>query len=401
METEDLKRSIHGENTRLLKRIRRHVIGRERDYFAITQPGFEAICREELVDVGLDASEMDLVNGGVLFKGRLVDCTMANLHLRCAGRILMRIADFKATHFRKLEKCLSQIPWELFLYSRCRPKIHVTTHKSRLYHKDAIAGRVKTSIQNRLFEAGMEGPERYNQRIDLRVVHDLFQISLDSSGENLYRRGIMSKGAKAPVRETMATLILKVAGYRTGKPLIDPMCGSGTFSIEAAMAAKNIPPGMFRDFSFMNWPAFNGVQWSFLKRDARFKIARADGPSVFASDRDKTECHQLERMIEENAMDDVIRVGCIDFFDLKPEILTRDKGLVVLNPPYGLRIGEKQQSRLLYKKIMAHLKTHYKGWKIAVMAPDRNLFGKIPLNSAVHRVFHGGLKIWVLTGKIP
>ena len=134
----------------LSKRIKRHVVGRIRTYFAATSPGFENICLNELFSLPLSNKEISVVSGGAEFKGRLQDCYIANLNLRSANRILMRIQTFKAANFSQLEKKLSDIPWELYLRAEQYPKIHVTTRHCRLYHKEAISGRFLTSIANRM-----------------------------------------------------------------------------------------------------------------------------------------------------------------------------------------------------------------------------------------------------------
>ncbi|MBU1569456.1 MAG: hypothetical protein KKE00_02865, partial [Proteobacteria bacterium] len=255
----------------LLKRIKRHVTGREKEFFAATSPGLESLCLYELKTFAETGNDFIETNGGVQFAGRITDCFSANLNLRTANRILMRIGEFKATNFMQLEKKLSDFPWELYLPADSRPDINTSTKQSRLYHKDAIAEIFAASIEKRFALNGFAQAAQDSsipQQIFVRADNDRFIVSIDSSGELLYRRGIKTHRATAPLRETTAAAILKISGYDGSEPLLDPMCGSGTFSLEAAMISQNIPAGWFRNFAFMNWPCFGPQRWAYIKRKA-------------------------------------------------------------------------------------------------------------------------------------
>lgn len=388
----------------LLKRIKRHVTGRIRDFFIATAPGLEALCLKELLDLPLDAREAAAVPGGVEFKGRVHDCYRANLNLRIANRILMRIHSFKASNFRQLEKRLSGFHWELFLYSGSLPQIRIMARHSRLYHKSAIGDRIKTSIANRLEQTDFleihDTLSSYNQQIYVRVDDDRFTISIDSSGEILHKRGRKKYIAKAPIRETIAAAILKLSGYTDTEPLVDPMCGSGTFSLEAAMTAKKIPAGWFRSFAFMGWPVFKPDQWEYIKREAGLSIIKADNPRIFASDVDENACNMLEKCTVHYGLSDIIKVSTADFFNLTPRELTGQTGLVVINPPYGRRIGTYMESDRLFSAVCDRLIQKYKGWKLALIAPTRHLAKIVPFKLTAHKLLHGGLKLTLLEGKI-
>ncbi len=276
--------------TPLKKRIKRHVIGRKRQFFAATAPGLETICREELRVLLPSGTPMAIVEGGVKFEGRLHDCYLADLNLRTANRLLMRIESFHAANFRELEKNLIAVPWELFILQDTPTHIRVTSRHSRLYHKDAVAGRVQASIALRFAQnefSGEASPEpTVTQQIFVRLSDNRFTLSIDSSGDLLHKRGIKPRAAKAPIRETLAAAALILSGYTGTEPLVDPMCGSGTFAIEAALIAQKIPPGRFRDFAFMEWPSFQPKRWQHMKEATEKKIVRTNTPFIFASDRD-------------------------------------------------------------------------------------------------------------------
>ncbi|WP_155318089.1 THUMP domain-containing class I SAM-dependent RNA methyltransferase [Desulfosarcina alkanivorans] len=206
--------------------------------------------------------------GGVTFGGRFVDCQRANLYVRTATRVLMRIGSFLATNVRRLEKKSAGVPWELFLPPGILPEIKVRSRRSRLYHTDVISRALRQSMARRLGRPpGSSRPDR-PQTLFVRVVEDRYTLSLDSTGAPLYKRGLKSGPARAPLRETQAAAILMAAGYDPGRPLVDPLCGSGTFSLEAAMMAKRMAPGVKRDFAFMDWPAFRESRWAFFRRSA-------------------------------------------------------------------------------------------------------------------------------------
>ena len=388
----------------LLRRIRRHVRGPERDFFAATSPGLESLCLEELGDLSLGTGEGRAVPGGVAFRGRIQDCYAANLHLRTANRILMRIDTFRASNFRQLEKRLSGFGWELYFASGPAPQVRVVAKRSRLYHGGAIADCVSRSINERsqrIDFVKVPGVASSSvQQIYVRVEDDRFTLSVDSSGEILHKRGLKKHAARAPIRETIAAAVLRLAGYSVTDPLIDPMCGSGTFSLEAAMAAKNVPAGWFRNFAFMGWPVFSQDQWEYMKREAGASMAKADQPRIFASDVDEEACGILGECTARHGLSDIVRVSSVDFFDLKPVELTDKSGLIVINPPYGRRVNTRKESSRLFAEICDRLARDYKGWKLALMVPTKRLAKTVPLRLRAHPLLHGGLRLTLLEGRI-
>jgi len=391
--------------TPLKKRIKRHVIGRKRRFFAATTPGLETICRDELKALLPSGTSIAIVEGGVEFKGRLHDCYLADLSLRTANRLLMRIESFHAANFQKLEKNLTAVPWELFLLPGTPTHIRVTSRQSRLYHKDAVAGRVQASIAFRFAQNEFSGeatPEpTVTQEIFVRLSDNHVTLSIDSSGDLLHKRGIKPCTAKAPIRETLAAAALILSGYTGTEPLVDPMCGSGTFAIEAALIAQKISPGRFRDFAFMQWPSFQPKRWQHMKQEAEKKIIRTNTPFIFASDQDDRAACELENSVTQHGLSCIVAVSTRDFFDLSPTELTNRPGLVTLNPPFGRRLGSRRESEALFMSVCQRLKKKYKGWKFVLIAPNPRLAGMVPFRSTTHLLPHGGLKIALMTGRIP
>lgn len=392
------------------KRIKRHLLGKTRSFYVSTIPGFEKLCTAELSEIGISAEDAAVDRGGIEFSGRVHDCYLANLYLRTAGRILMRIESFKATNFTRLADKIAEIPWELYLHADAAVVTHVTSHQSRLIHSGAISEQVNAGIARRRLAAysGKDQPVnavQHPQQLFVRAQDDKFTVSIDSSGEMLHKRGLKAAVGKAPIRETIAAAILSFAGYDPEKPLIDPMCGSGTFSLEGTMMANHIPAGWFREFAFMEWPCFKPSRWGHIRREAEKKIIRLEKPVIFASDKNPDACRELESVVQKNNLSGSVSVMQKDFFDFHPSDITvpgndPQKGLVVINPPYGKRMETEAKSETMFEDICRKLKTDYKGWKFALIAPNKHLIGRVQLKAARHEILHGGLKLVLLTGRI-
>lgn len=388
----------------LARRVKRHVTGRTHTFFAATAPGFERLCRAELKGLGLPPHALELSHGGITFPGRLIDCYRANLHLRTANRILMRIFEFKATAFRQLEKKLADFPWELYFFPGISIDINVSVKKSRLTHTGAIGERIEHSIASRLSEDPAASPG-LSQRLFVRVVSDRFTVSIDASGEALYKRGIKTHGGRAPLRETGAAAILKLAGYTPGRPLLDPMCGSGTFSLEAAMMARNMPPGWCREFAFMGWPSFRPRQWAHLRKTAESGLRPLKTQAIFASDKNQTACRALATCLEQTDLSGAARVACQDFFTLSPAAIFDSPddirpGVIVFNPPFGRRLGSRRESDALIRSIGHKLKTDFSGWRVGLLVPHQGVGKQLPFSGKSRPFQHGGLNLTLLTGMV-
>ena len=314
------------------------------------------------------------MEGGIEFTGKLHDCYFTNLYLRTANRVLMRITEFNVTNFRKLDKKIKEIPWELYLKEN-------TAKCSRLYHSDAISEHIIESINERkktvLFHSDNKvdiQPQKTQniQNIFIRLIEDHIIVSLDSSGDLLYKRGIKQHTGSAPIRETIAAATLLKMGYTGEQPLLDPMCGTGTFSIEAAMVAMHIPPGWYRHFAFESWPGFKPAQWEYMKKQAEKGIKKNHNiPCIIACDKDTQTCRALSDTLKKNNLENVIKVLSHDFYTLTPDDIylhagNKNPGLVIINPPYGVRLGARHDSRNMFIEITERLADFFEGWKFAL-----------------------------------
>jgi putative N6-adenine-specific DNA methylase len=308
----------------------------------------------------------------------------------------MRIAAFKAENFPTLEKKIKQIDWELFLPGNTNLDIQVTAHKSRLYHSGAIEERCRSIIEARLFTPG----EKSEQSLFIRADNDQFELSLDMSGDLLFKRGVKQKVIAAPLRENLAFAILKTAGFTRDDVLMDPMCGSGTFSIEAAMIKANIPPGFFRSFAFEHWPGFRQENFNYSKNQLQQAFCLEGRPEIFASDMDDSALSLLRDAIGQHDFLNTIQAENTDFFDIQPTQLTPKKGVVVLNPPYGKRLGKDMDMTRFFAEIGKKLAADFKGWRVGIIYPEKALGKAMGLPLQPMPFFHGGLDLFAGIGQI-
>ncbi|CCK78913.1 THUMP domain-containing class I SAM-dependent RNA methyltransferase [Desulfobacula toluolica] len=391
------------------KRVKRRIIGRDHSFFVSCSPGLKQVCLNEMQGQISNLSSfpednISVIQGGIEFIGKLNSCVLLNLNLRSPSKILMRINSFKADSFKKLEKKINAIDWILYLPKNCHLKFNVTARKSRLYHSDAIAQRCEKIILDQIRSgSGFDGiPGKIStQTIYVRVEDDNFTVSLDSTGELLFKRGLKQKVTQAPLRENLAFAMLFWAGFSKEDILIDPMCGSGTFSLEAAMIKSCIPPGFFRSFAFENWPGFSPKAYSHIKKQAQENFTHCSAKQIFASDIDEMALTAMEQNISHSRLNPVIDVSKTDFFTILPSMISPEKkGVVMLNPPYGKRLGEKSDTRSFYREIGKKLAADFKGWRFGIILPSGEYKSSLGLKLELKPIYHGGLDIFAGIGII-
>lgn len=379
------------------------------ELFASTAPGLESIAAGELKSLGVRGRQEI---GGVAFAGDLNRLYQANLWLRTASRVVARLGHFHASTFYELERRAKKLPWEKFLPASGPVTLRVTCRKSRLYHSDAVAERVLSAISesaSRAIQATSgdsddeaEDTGEAGQLFIVRIIHDEVEISADSSGELLHRRGYRQEVAKAPLRETLAAAMVLASGWRSGEPLLDPMCGSGTIPVEAAMLARGIAPGAQRKFQFMNWPTFDEGRWNTILDNAR-SSATHSSEKISASDRDAGAIGAARRNAERAGVADTIQFSEKAISDSTADLDDVEKGVgwVLTNPPYGIRIGEGEDLRNLYARLGAELKTK-PGWRVGVLTSDIGLIGQTRL-TMVSRfdTRNGGIPVSFMVSEKP
>jgi len=362
--------------------------------FAVSAPGLEAFTAHELRGMGLAASlpasqggaGMDEESGGVAFEGGRREIYRANLWLRTASRVLVRLGEFSAVNFQELRKKAGRLEWERFLAPGQAVTLRVTCRKSRLYHSDAVAERLAGAIGDRLGKPPLFEPTPAEKvpgelpegqaapaLIVVRLLHDRCTISVDSSGELLHRRGYRLATAKAPLRETLAAGMLLAAGWDPAAALVDPFCGSGTIPIEAALMKLGIAPGSARRFAFMDWPDFDKPLWEALLAESQGNTPTGMAP-ILASDRDAGAIEAAQSNAERAGVASEIEFSCRAVSDALAGIPPGSGvGWVVTNPPYGVRVSADKDLRNLYARFGKALREACPGWQVAILCSDEQL----------------------------
>lgn len=399
-------------NKAVQRQIRRCVNAPEHRFLAVTPPELSALCHEELVALGFSSAEM--TPAGVEFTEKLRMAYLANLWLRTASRVLCRVARFRAGAVEELFSRAFSFKWELWLASAIPLSVEAHVERSRIEHEGAVVRTVFRAIQRYLASRGLPGPvpapcgeavspehdfvhPLSRQRILVHLEDNVCEISLDMTGGHLHQRGYRLKHAGAPLRETLAAAILMRSGWKGDTPLLDGMCGSGTFAVEAGLMARRIPPGGNRPFLFQVWPSFEEKTWLYDCRKAREQVAGALKGAIIGVDRDPASIEIATENAARAGLREDIRWECRDFFECDPHAWDLPPGLVILNPPYGRRL--KQDPSKTYERVGAHLRQAFRGWHAVVLAPTRELAVKLKMDSArFWRVTHGGSPATVVFG---
>lgn len=374
------------------------------DCYAVVQPGLESLVGGELRALGITPDPDEL--GGVPFSGTTEQLYTANLELRVASRVLVRVAAFDARTFFELERRSKRIEWDRFVPSSGGVHFRVTSKKSKLYHASAVAERLAASVTARqsgvrLVEHSSEADAADDgvQRFVVRVFRDHLTISADSSGALLHRRGYRGPSGKAPLRETLGAAMLLASGWRPDQPLVDPMCGSGTIPIEAALLARRIPPGRGRRFGFERWPDFEKATWRRVGEQAEERVLPTAPAPIVGRDRDAGAIGA--------ACDNAERAGVARDITFEPATISAltpppGTGWVITNPPYGARLGDRRALRDLYARLGQVLRDRFPGWQVALLSADRALAQQVGLDWVERlETLNGGIRVRLLLGALP
>ncbi len=362
--------------------------------YAVVAPGLEALTAQELIGHGIRPGATE--PGGVEFSATPAQLYTANLHLRTASRILVRIASFRATAFWELEKQGKRVPWNAVVAPGATVAFRVTSRKSKLYHQHGIAERLGEAAAGAVPGISASAADA-GQEFVVRVYRDEVSISADSSGEPLHRRGYRLATAKAPLRETLAAAMLLGASWDPTTPMLDPFCGSGTIPIEAALLARRIPPGWGRSFACERWPSFE----AHLTRPARDAAAAEILPRVPApilgSDRDAGAVEAARANAERAGVGQDISFACLPLSRVNPG---EQPGWVVTNPPYGVRVGQADRLRDLYARLGTLAEHRLAGWRFALLSADPGLvrYSRLGLTTA-WRARNGGIPVRLELGQ--
>ena len=339
------------------------------DFMAKTVSGLEEILAEELREIG--ANDVEPIIRGVKFRAGTDLLYKANYLCRTALRILKPIGVFEVKNQDELYAKVLKIDWTKVFNLNQTFIIHATVFHTELTNSHYVALKTKDAIVDQFREKTGKRPwvgkEKSDIYIDVHISHDVCTISLDSSGESLHKRGYRIAADKAPINEVLAAGMIKLTGWKGEKDFYDPMCGSGTIPIEAAMQLMHIPAGYYRqDFAFMKWSDFDADLWKKVKEEADAKMDESEC-RIFASDRSEKAIGFARLNLKNAGLHKDIEVKAKYFDSIQPE---EKKGILVFNPPYGKRLEERGDIIELYKKIGDTLKQNFSGFEAWIISSN-------------------------------
>jgi putative N6-adenine-specific DNA methylase len=361
-------------------------------FFAPCPRGLEAVLRAELEQLG--AQDATDVPGGVSFAGAFPLCYAVNLNSRIASRVLWRVFHGTYRDEHDIFQAAHDLPWHEWFSARRTIKVNVSAQQCPLKSLDFVTLRIKDAVCDRFREAAGARPDVDTSRPDIRI--DAFldrqnvTLYLDTSGEALFKRGLRPAATEAPLRENLAAGILRLAGWTAEQPLLDPMCGGGTFLMEAALMARNIPPGLGRRFAFEKLYAFDSSEWRVLCEAGRARHTPKAPLAIYGSDIDGSALKAARANLEAGGLADAVALKQADVLDVKPPA---GEGMLVTNPPYGVRLGEEDHLAAFYPRLGDSLKRNFAGWRAYILTADLRLPKLIGLAASRRTpLFNGALE---------
>ena len=376
------------------------------DCFAVVAPGLEPLALAEGQRLGLNAVAED---GGFGWRGDTNSILRANVGLRIASRVLVRLATFDARSFAELERHARRVPWARIVKAGDTVRFRVTCKKSKLYHSDAVAQRFADALTRTVpgvhAQGGSIGEDDATDDdsallIVVRFMRDHCTVSADSSGALLHRRGYRQATAKAPLRETLAAALIAASEWDGASPLVDPLCGSGTIPIEAALIAHGVPPGARRTFAMERWPNVGKKQGDLMRAERDNGERNNSAVRIIGSDRDAGAIAA--------AQSNAARAGVSAELELAVRSISAaqfpgaERGWVVTNPPYGVRVSDSDQVRDLWAQLGKVLREGAAGWRVAVLSPEARLERQLGVTlKVVATTRNGGIPVRLLVGDVP
>ncbi|WP_291991349.1 THUMP domain-containing protein [Candidatus Accumulibacter sp. ACC007] len=360
-------------------------------FFASCPRGLETLLAEDLAMAG--ASDLKQISGGVHFFAEWSVCYRLNLHSRIATRVLCRVAHARYAKEEDIYQLALETAWPKWFVPEQTIRVDVNAVKSPLKSIDFVTLRIKDAICDRFRRDFGRRPSVDTRQPDVRIQgfisSDECTLYLDTSGAPLYQRGFRQKTVEAPLRENLAAGILRLSGWQPGIPLLDPMCGSGTFLLEAAQIALGLAPGARRDFAFQNLRNFDAAAWQALHDAARAGEKPLADARIFGSD--------LSPVAVRAALANLDRAGLLSAVSLRSgDLLAIDapasSGIMVSNPPYGERVSSDDELAAFYPLLGQALKQRFAGWTCYLISADTRLPKMVRLTpSKKTPLFNGAL----------
>ena len=311
--------------------------------------GLEAVVKRELIDLGFTILRSE--DAKITFEGDEEAIARSNIWLRCADRVLIKMGEFRAETFTELFDGVKKLPWEEWIPEDGKVVVNGTSVKSKLFSisdcqkimKKAIVERLKETYPREFFPE--TGP-LFN--VKMTLLKDIATITIDTSGQGLHKRGYRKADVAAPIKETLAAAMIKLSFWKPDRVLVDPFCGSGTIPLEAAMIGRNIAPGLSRSFVSETWPRIDSSVWKKVRSEAFKSIDNDVKLKIYGSDIDpRAVSASRVNAVEAGLIDDIT----FRRMDVKNLDIEDDYSIIITNPPYGERIGEKDEIQKIYKEI--------------------------------------------------
>lgn len=339
--------------------------------FVTCTRGLEAPLSQELEQI--KCQDIRAVDGGVACKGGMEQVYRINLHLRTASRVLLRLTKSGYRNEQDIYKAAKNIRWTDWFDLEQTFKVKVEGKRAQVKSLDFVGLKIKDAVCDVFRDACGARPSVGKIRPDIRIHAFIderdIQIFIDTSGEALFKRGYRQDTGEAPMRENLAAGLLLLAGYDGTQPFQDPFCGSGTIVIEAAWIATRRAPGLMRRFGFEKLKNFDAALWKKLQHEAETQIRPAPAP-ISGSDNDRHMIRAAVANAQAAEVDTFIRFEVKDAQDTRPN---GEGGILISNPPYGVRLAEVQALQALYPQLGAWLKQHYAGWLAGMFTGDRDM----------------------------
>ena len=345
-------------------------------FFASCPRGLEALLAEDLTTAGV--KDLKAIPGGVHFVADWPTCYAANLHSRIATRILWRVAHGRYAKEDDIYKLALDCHWPKWFAATQTIRVDVTAVKSPLKSLEFITLRIKDAICDRFRADTGKRPSVDTREPDVRmhgfITTDECTLYIDTSGAPLYQRGLRHKTVEAPLKENVAAGIIRLSGWRRGTPLIDPMCGSGTFLIEAAQMALNIAPGAGREFGFQRLKNFQLGAWKDMLDAAMDAEKPAEFAEIYGSDISPVSVRAALANLDRAGLLPAVKLSSGDILEIEAPPRREDQaGIMIANPPYGERLSEQDELAAFYPQLGSALKRNFAGWNCYLLTADMRM----------------------------
>ncbi|MCB8967651.1 MAG: class I SAM-dependent RNA methyltransferase [Ardenticatenaceae bacterium] len=354
--------------------------------------GLETVVKHEVKALGFD--DLRVADGKIEFAATAADIPRANLWLRCADRVLLKVGAFTAVTFDDLFEQTKALPWEQWIPIDGRFPVIGKSVKSTLRSVPTCQAIVKKAVVERLkqaYGANWFAEAAGDYTIQVSLLKDEVQLTIDTSGDGLHKRGYRAEAGEAPLKETLAAALVQLSFWRKDRLLLDPMCGSGTILIEAALLGRNIAPGLRRTFAAETWPSIDAALWTKARQEATAVIDQESALQLYGYDVDATSIAIAQSNAVKAGVGADIQFAQQDVRDLW---IDQQYGVLISNPPYGMRMAEFQEMNEIYIALNKMLRKK-QGWSVYVLTADKKFpdYFKRSRPDRVRKLYNGRIEV--------